>query len=204
VPEPTVWLAFAAATLGLLAIPGPVVLFVVGRALAGGRAAGLSAIGGIAAGDFVHVLAAAIGLSALVASSAELFAVVKWAGVVYLVGLGLVTFRLAERPERESPGSSGRLSGFAVAALNVKTAIFFVAFLPQFVDASRPAALQIILLGATFVVLGALTNAVWATLSGAAAERFSSGSARRFQRRAAGSMYVLLGAVAALTASRAR
>ncbi|HYP48554.1 MAG TPA: LysE family translocator, partial [Thermoleophilaceae bacterium] len=172
-PEPTVWLAFVAATLGLLAIPGPVVLFVVGRALAGGRSAGLSTIAGIAVGDLVHVLAAALGISALVASSAELFAVVKWAGVVYLVGLGLVTLRGSDRPAGEPPRSAGRLAGFTVAALNVKTAIFFVAFLPQFVDASRPAALQVLALGSTFVLLGALTNALWATASGAAAERFS-------------------------------
>lgn len=202
---------FLAAALALLLVPGPAVLYIVARSIDQGRLAGLVSVLGVHVGTLMHVAFAAIGLSAILASSAIAFSVVKWLGAGYLVWLGLQ--RLLARGEEDIPVATEpkRLSrifsqGVVVNALNPKTALFFLAFLPQFVDASRGAAwTQVIALGATFVVLGLCTDGLYALLSGTAGnwlrQRSQSARFRRGQRYVSGSLYLALGAATAISGS---
>ena len=210
VPDATTLLLFAAASLALLLVPGPAVLFVVARSLEQGRTAGIVSVLGVHAGSVVHVAAAVAGISALVASSATAFAVVKYAGAAYLVLLGIQRLRrrgddvLAAAP----PAPRARLfrQGVVVSVLNPKTAVFFLAFLPQFVDPGvGPAAPQVAVLGLCFVALGIVSDGAWALLAGAAGRRLRrSASVRRRLDRASGVTYLGLGAVAALGGDRPR
>jgi threonine/homoserine/homoserine lactone efflux protein len=184
------------------------VLFVVARSLEQGRTAGIVSVLGVHAGSLVHVAAAVAGISALVASSATAFAVVKYAGAAYLVLLGIQRLRrrgdemLAAAP----PAPRARLfrQGLVVSVLNPKTAVFFLAFLPQFVDPGvGPAAPQVAVLGLCFVALGIVSDGAWALLAGAAGQRLRrSASVRRRLDRASGVTYLGLGAVAALGGDR--
>jgi threonine/homoserine/homoserine lactone efflux protein len=163
---------------------------------------------GIEAGALVHVMAAALGLSAVLASSATAFTVVKYAGAAYLVYLGVRKWR--ERSDEQmpsaEPASESRLflEGIIVNVLNPKTALFFLAFLPQFVDPARGAvAVQALVLGAVFVALAVLSDSVYALLAGSIGDRWrSSARYRRRMSRAQGGVYVGLGAVAALSGER--
>jgi threonine/homoserine/homoserine lactone efflux protein len=206
-PDATTLALFAAACLAFLAIPGPSVFYVVTRSLVQGRRAGLTSMLGVQAGGLVHVVAAAFGVSALIASSAAAFTVVKYAGAAYLVFLGLRKLLGREREEEaqeRGPASAASLfaNGVVVNVLNPKTALFFLAFLPQFVDPERGAVWpQILGLGLLFAVLGFASDAAWALVAGTLGERLRR--SRRFpkiQRYASGSVFVGLGAVAALTA----
>ena len=202
---PDRWALFVGAALALLLVPGPAVLYIVARSIQQGRRAGLVSVLGIHLGTLVHVAAATVGLSALVVSSAAAFTVVKLAGAAYLIGLGLWTL-LSRKAETEvALGGERRLrrvfaQGVVVNVLNPKTALFFLAFLPQFVDTSRGhAALQILILGWTFAVLGMITDSIWAIAAGSAGDVlrrsrcFSLG-----QRYVSGSVFVGLGVVTAL------
>jgi threonine/homoserine/homoserine lactone efflux protein len=208
VPDATTLLLFAAASLALLLVPGPAVLFVVARSLEQGRTAGIVSVLGVHAGSLVHVAAAVAGISALVASSATAFAVVKYAGAAYLVLLGIQRLRsrgdevLAAAPR--APRARLFRQGLVVSVLNPKTAVFFLAFLPQFVDPGvGPAAPQVAVLGLCFVALGIVSDGAWALLAGAAGQRLRrSASVRRRLDRASGVTYLGLGAVAALGGDR--
>jgi threonine/homoserine/homoserine lactone efflux protein len=202
---------FVVAALALLVVPGPAVLYVVARSLHEGRRAGLVSVLGIHVGTLVHIAAATVGLSALVVSSAVAFTVVKIAGAVYLVALGLWTL-VSRRPEAEIVlGGEPKLrrafaQGIVVNVLNPKTALFFLAFLPQFVDpdASHPAA-QIAVLGLLFAVLGLVTDSAWAVAAGTAGGLLRR--SRRFlraQRYVTGSVYVGLGVATAFAGSGSR
>jgi threonine/homoserine/homoserine lactone efflux protein len=201
-------LLFAAASIALLAVPGPAVLYIVTRSVSQGRGAGLVSVLGVHAGSVVHVAAAALGLSALLASSATAFAVVKYLGAAYLIWLGVRKLRRREDgPVDEAPPvPRARLftQGAVVSVLNPKTAIFFLAFLPQFVNPGRgPVALQIIVFGACFIVLGIVSDGGYALLAGALAGRIRrTPRTRRGLDRASAVVYLGLGAGAAL-ASRA-
>lgn len=211
-PDPASLAVFIVAALALLLVPGPAVLYVVARSIHQGRRVGLASVLGIHVGTLVHIAAATVGLSALIVSSAVAFTTVKIAGAVYLVGLGLWTLvsRRAE-PEIALGGERNLRRAFAqgivVNVLNPKTALFFLAFLPQFVDrdASHPA-LQIAFLGLLFAALGLVTDSLWALASGTAGGVLRR--SRRFvrvQRYVTGSVYVGLGVATALSAShRAR
>ena len=200
---------FVVAALALLVVPGPAVLYVVTRSVHQGRRAGLASVLGIHTGTLVHIAAATAGLSALVLSSAVAFTAVKIAGAVYLVGLGLWTL-LARRPEADlALGGERRLrlvyaQGIVVNVLNPKTALFFLAFLPQFVDphAAHPA-LEVAFLGLLFAALGLLTDSAWALAAGTAGG-LVRGSRRfvRVQRYVAGSVYLGLGVVTALAGAK--
>jgi threonine/homoserine/homoserine lactone efflux protein len=201
---------FAAATLALLLVPGPAVVYIVTRSVAQGRAAGLVSVLGVHAGSVVHVTAAALGISALLAASATAFAIVKYLGAAYLVYLGVR--KLIKRSTDEEPFEMRRASwsrlfteGFVVNVLNPKTAIFFLAFLPQFADPSRgPLAPQIVLLGLIWIVLGMASDGSYALLSSALAGRLRrSPQARRRLDVGSGVVYLGLGAVAALTTESA-
>ena len=205
IPDPHSLALFVVAALALLLVPGPAVLYVVARSVHQGRRAGLASVLGIHVGTLVHITAAAIGLSALVVSSAVAFTAVKIAGAVYLVGLGLWTL-LSGRAEAEvALGGERNLrrafaQGIVVNVLNPKTALFFLAFLPQFVDpdAAHPAA-QIAALGVLFALLGLVTDSAWALAAGTAGGLLR-GSRRflRAQRYVTGSVYLGLGIATAL------
>ena len=207
-PDSSTLLLFAAAALALIVVPGPAVLYIVAQSIDRGRLAGFVSALGIAVGGLVHVTAAAIGLSSLLVSSATAFAAVKYAGAGYLIGLGLYTlFVRKEEPAADVPRER-RLrrrfgQGVVVNVLNPKTALFFFAFLPQFVDPDKgSAALQIGILGLLFVALAVISDSVWALVAGSASERLRD--SRRFlavQRYVSGSVFVGLGALTA-TAKR--
>jgi threonine/homoserine/homoserine lactone efflux protein len=202
---------FLIAAVILLATPGPAVLYIVARSIDQGRTAGLVSTLGIGTGTLVHVAAAALGISALLVTSALAFDVVRYLGAAYLVFLGVR--RLADRGAVEAPReASGRRSlrriyseGVVVNVLNPKTALFLFAFLPQFVDPSRgSAAAQVLLLGGLFVALGILSDGLWALLAGTLGG-WLKGNLRyvRAQRYVAGGTFIALGLATAL-AGRAR
>jgi threonine/homoserine/homoserine lactone efflux protein len=205
IPEAPAIGVFVLAALALLLVPGPAVLYVVARSVEHGRRAGLVSVLGIHVGTLAHIAAATLGLSALVLSSAVAFTAVKVAGAVYLIGLGLWTL-LSKRAEPEvALGGERNLrrafaQGVVVNVLNPKTALFFLAFLPQFVDpnATHPA-VQIAFLGVLFALLGLVTDSLWALAAGTAGGVLRR--SRRFvkaQRYVAGGVYVGLGVATAL------
>lgn len=199
---------FVVAALVLLLTPGPAVLYIVARSLEQGRRAGLVSMLGVHAGTLVHVAAAAAGVSALLAASATAFGIVKYVGAAYLVYLG-VRRMLDRRPVLATEHRGARhlrrafVDGVVVNVLNPKTALFFLAFLPQFVDVSRGAVgAQILALGAVFVMLGLVTDGGYALTAGTAAQwlrdrpRFLAG-----ERWVSGGMYIGLGLAAAVSSA---
>jgi threonine/homoserine/homoserine lactone efflux protein len=207
-PSPTAYALFVVAALVLLAIPGPAVVYVVTQSVGGGRRAGLASVLGLHTGTLVHIAAAAAGLSALIVASATAFSVVKYAGAAYLIVLG--ARRLIAGSGRDGleagPGHDLRRlyrRGILVAVLNPKTALFFLAFLPQFVDRDGPVAVEIVVLGLTFLVLGLVTDSLWAVGAGAAGERLRRSAVfPRIERWVSGSVFVGLGVATAVTGSR--
>ncbi len=205
-PDWTTLSLFIAAASILVFIPGPNTLYIIARSVQQGRAAGTVSSLGVQVGTLFHVAAAAFGLSALLLSSALAFDIVKYAGAAYLIYLGVKTLLTKEKIEPTEEIKRGSLSrvffqGVIVNVLNPKTALFFFAFLPQFIDATRGAvAMQIVLLGMILVFLGILSDTVYALAAGSIGNRLR-GSIRflRAQRYFAGSVYIGLGAATALT-----
>lgn len=206
------WMAFVFASLVLAVTPGPGVLYIVTRTLAQGRAAGLASVAGVALGNLGNALAASLGLAALFALSSLAFAVVKWAGAAYLVWLGVralwqPTASAAAAAPAFEPPRLARIArdGFVVALLNPKTALFFAAFLPQFLpDASAASVSRTAMLGALFVAVAALTDSGYVLLAGAAARALGGRVARRTEalgRYAAAATYIGLGLYTATTTS---
>jgi threonine/homoserine/homoserine lactone efflux protein len=209
-PDASTYALFVAAALALLLVPGPAVIYVVARSVEGGRLAGLVSVLGVELGTLLHVVFAAAGLSAIVVSSAAAFSVVKWLGAAYLIWLGLKSILGRDGGDEETPSGGGgnRFRVFSqsvlVQVLNPKVALFFLAFLPQFVDPSRGAAwIQIVVLGATLAILGLFTDGLYALLGGTAGEwvrKQSVGAGlRRAGRYVTGGVYIALGAVAAVS-----
>lgn len=196
---------FLVAALVLLLTPGPAVLYIVARSLDQGRLAGLVSVLGIEVGNSVHVLAAAVGLSAVLLSSALAFSIVKYLGAAYLIYLGLrrLLARAAVQPaaglQRQSLRRIFR-QGVIVAILNPKTALFFLAFLPQFVDPSKGSATaQLLTLGCLFVLMAIVTDSLYALLAGTAGHWLKgTRSFARAERYVVGSVYIGLGVTAAL------
>jgi threonine/homoserine/homoserine lactone efflux protein len=196
-------LTFGAASIVLLVIPGPAVTYIVNRSVVDGRSIAFAAVAGLELGNFMHVIAATIGLSAVLATSATAFSVVKWLGAGYLIAVGIKT--LLTRPDRMSgvtiQTTPRRVftQGVIVNTLNPKVALFFLSFLPQFIDPDRgPAWSQSLVLGSLFVVLGLITDGAWAFLASAVRGALLRGKAMPFIRRyVSGSMFVVLGLVAA-------
>jgi threonine/homoserine/homoserine lactone efflux protein len=198
---------FLLASLVLAVTPGPGVIYLVTRTLAGGRRAGLASVGGVALGNFGNAALASLGLAAVLAVSARTFTAVKLAGAAYLLYLGVRELRRARRPAQDDPrppvkGARVFRDGFLVALLNPKTAIFFAAFLPQFVDPARAPFVQSLALGAAFVAIAACTD----TLYVIAADRLGPGIARLGMRpimaRLAGLSFIALGLVVACSDTR--
>jgi threonine/homoserine/homoserine lactone efflux protein len=204
-PDPGTLLVFCAAALALIVVPGPAVLYIVSQSLDRGRLAGFVSALGIAVGGLAHVLAAAIGLSSILVSSATAFNVIKYAGALYLICMGLWTiFRRNDEAPASAAPSERRLrrrfgQGVIVNVLNPKTALFFFAFLPQFVDPELGnTGVQIAILGLVFVVMAVISDSIWALAAGTASEHLRGN--RRFlsvQRYVSGSVFVGLGALTA-------
>jgi threonine/homoserine/homoserine lactone efflux protein len=195
----------------LLVIPGPAVSYVVSRSIGHGRAAGLVSVMGIVVGTLFHVVAAALGLSALLASSALAFQFVKYLGAAYLIYLGVKTLRRDDAQLLQAANGDGRLArvfgqGVLVNLLNPKTALFFLAFLPQFVDPTRGhVTLQILQLGVLFALMGWCSDSVWAVVAGTVAERIrGSVRLRRAQRNISGGALIALGLASAFSGTRSK
>jgi threonine/homoserine/homoserine lactone efflux protein len=196
------WLAFAAASIVLLAIPGPTVLLVISYALAQGRRSAAAIVAGVALGDLTAMTASMLGLGAVLATSAELFMLLRLAGAAYLIYLGVRLWRapvpvLAD--EAAPPAQPRRMfaHAYAVTALNPKSIVFFVAFVPQFLDAHRPLAGQIVLLEATFVLLATLNAALYGVLASAARQKLRQPRVRLAINRSGGSLLIGAGLLAA-------
>ncbi len=204
-PDPAGLGIFLLTALVLLLTPGPAVLYIVTRSIDQGRRAGLVSMLGVHAGTLVHIAAAAAGLSALLAASATAFSTVKYLGAAYLVYLGVRRMLDRAPAAGAGPGRTHRLrraflDGVVVNVLNPKTALFFLAFLPQFVDVSRGhVGTQVLVLGGLFVALGLVTDGGYALTAGSAA-RWLRGHPRFLARErwVSGGMYIGLGVVAAL------
>jgi threonine/homoserine/homoserine lactone efflux protein len=199
------WLAFAAASAVLLAIPGPTVLLVVAYALGQGRRAAAATTVGVALGDFTAMTASLLGLGVLLTTSAALFTALKWLGAAYLVYLGVKLWRSpiasAEMPEAEPVKASRMLAHtWLVTALNPKSIVFFVAFLPQFIDPARPLLGQFVVMEATFLVLATLNAAAYAGLAASARRLIRRPTVQRAVNRVGGSL--LIGAGVATVAWR--
>lgn len=208
-PSSSSFAGFVAAALVVLLIPGPAVLYILARSLSQGSRAGLMSVLGLSVGALVHVTAATAGLSAMLLASATAFGFVKMLGAGYLIYLGIQTL-FARRPtltvEATPSRSRDRIftDGVLVSVLNPKIAIFFLAFLPQFVEPDRgPIARQVLFLGLTYVALALITDSAYALLAGSLRNllggRVLQGPLPRW---VGGVLYIGLGASAALTGRR--
>ncbi|HJQ36815.1 MAG TPA: LysE family translocator [Thermoanaerobaculia bacterium] len=203
--------SFIAAALLLLAMPGPAVLYIVTRSATQGRTAGIASVLGVASGGLVHVLASVAGLSLLVARSATAMQYLRYGGALYLFYLGVQKLREAHAPDRQECLSSTASSfwriyrdGFVVNILNPKTALFFLAFLPQFIDPAAPAARQVLVLGMLFVTMAVITDSCWAFAASSITNRVKSRFAlgRRTAAYSAAAVYMGLAATAVVTGQK--
>lgn len=200
---------FLLAALILLLTPGPAVIYIVARSLDQGRLAGFVSVLSIEVGNLVHVLAAALGLSAILVSSAMAFSIVKYLGAGYLIYLGLRRLLTRESPHQTATFQHTSLrhifrQGVLVAILNPKTALFFLAFLPQFVDSSKGSVtLQLLTLGCLFVLMAIVTDGAYALLAGSAGQWLKGTHVfLRAERYVVGSVYIGLGVTTALAGAR--
>jgi threonine/homoserine/homoserine lactone efflux protein len=200
---------FLIASLVLLVTPGPAVLYIVARSINQGRMAGIVSVLGVETANFFHASAAALGLSAILVSSALAFDVVKYLGAAYLIFLGIRKLLVRQEEAQEQATKRESLSriysqGFVVNILNPKTALFFFAFLPQFVNTSNGSVtLQMFLLGIMFVVMALITDGCYAFVSSSIANQLkdNQGFARN-QRYFTGLIYIGLGVITAFSGSR--
>ena len=202
--------AFLAASVVLAVTPGPAVFYIVTRSVSQGRPSGLASVAGVALGNLGNAIGASLGLAALFAVSSAAFTIVKYLGALYLIWLGIQALR---RPATAAAaGATPRAQalrrifadGFLVALLNPKTAIFFAAFLPQFLQPGAPA-LQAVALGAMFVAVAAVTDTLYALASGAVQPWLSRASgAARVGRYVTGGAFIGLGVLTALSGPRAK
>jgi len=196
------WLGFLAASAVMLLIPGPTILLVVGQSLGGGTRAALPLVMGVALGDLTAMTLSLAGLGALLATSATLFNVLKFAGAAYLVWLGVRMWRAPVEASAPPPVGGNRAfrDAYVVTALNPKSIAFFVAFVPLFVDAAAPFAPQAAVLVASFVALAAANAALYAVLAARLSGAIRRRSVRRAFNRTGGSL--LIGAGVATAAMR--
>ncbi|HEX7173129.1 MAG TPA: LysE family translocator [Candidatus Limnocylindria bacterium] len=208
-PQPTTLVLFAGAALALLVVPGPSVIYIVTRGIHQGRAAALVSVLGVTTATLVHTVFAAAGLSAILASSALAFSIVKYAGSAYLVYLALRTWLDRSDDELDFPRPAADLrrvylEGVLVNLLNPKTALFILALLPQFIEPARGAAgVQILLLGGILASLGLLSDGTYALASGSIGSWLRGRrSISRIHRRVSAAIYAVLGIGTALAGER--
>lgn len=196
------WLAFVAAATAMLLIPGPTILLVIGQSLGGGARNALPLAAGVALGDLTAMTLSLAGMGALLAASATAFAALKWAGAAYLVYLGVKLWRAPVTAEAAPPLPARRAmrEAYVVTALNPKGIVFFVAFVPQFLDPSRPFLPQAAILVATFVTMAALNAAAYALLAARLSGAVRRPGLRRAMNRMGGA--VLFGAGLAVALRR--
>lgn len=198
------WLAFVAASAILLAIPGPTILLVISYALGHGKQATRATVGGVALGDFTAMTASMLGLGALLAASTTLFTALKWFGAAYLVYLGIKLWLapVETKAEVETPSKEKPLRIFfhtyIVTALNPKSIIFFVAFLPQFLNTSQPLLPQMVVFETTFLVLAILNASIYALMASMARSSIRKPSVQCAVNRVGGSLMIGAGVFAAL------
>jgi len=209
-PDLSTVLLFSTAAIALLVVPGPAVLYIVTRSIDQGRSAGLVSVLGIHVGSVVHVAAAAFGLSALLVSSAAAFSAVKYLGAAYLIWLGIRRLRGSDDPDRPEVARADlpRIfrQGIVVNVLNPKTALFFFAFLPQFVHPDDGhVTVQILVLGLLFIGMGMVSDSLYAVLAARTAGWLRSNRRwPRVERRVSGGILITLGATAALAGRPAK
>ena len=202
------WLAFVAASAVMLVLPGPTILTVISYSIAHGRRANLPLVAAVALGDSTALVLSLLGLGALLATSATWFTVIKWVGGLYLLYLGVRLLRAGVAGEApaapQAPGSRWRLfaNTYVVTALNPKGIVFFVAFLPQFIDPTADVARQLWVLAVTFVVMATANAALYAAVASTARRLLSSPRAQRRFNLAGGTLLSAAG-VWALLARRA-
>jgi threonine/homoserine/homoserine lactone efflux protein len=199
--------AFLLASFVLAVTPGPGVLYIVTRSLVQGRRFGLVSVAGVALGNLGNALAASAGLAALFAVSSLAFSVVKYAGALYLVYLGVQILRSSPVENSaavpaDTPLQRVLRDGFVVALLNPKTTVFFAAFLPQFLNPNAPPMSQSMVLGSLFVAIAAMTDSAYALAAGAVAPALQGNAVRRIGRRLGGGVFIGLGVFTALAGSR--
>lgn len=209
--DPAPLLLFCLAAMTLAAIPGPATLYIVARGVHQGRMAGIVSTWGIASGNLVHISAAALGVSTLLLSSALAFSLVKYLGAAYLISLGirqLIHSSAAPTAPQLRPQSLKQIfaQGFVVNALNPKAALFFVAFLPQFIDPSKGSVLvQVLFLGAVFTIVANAVDSLYALISGTIGGWLNGrGRFRKLQKYFAGGTYIGLGMATAFTGSHSK
>jgi threonine/homoserine/homoserine lactone efflux protein len=209
VPAGNTLAVFAAAVVVFAVVPGPAVFYIVTRSVSQGRRAGTVSAAAVATGTLVHVVAATVGLSALLVSSALAFSMVKYLGAAYLVYLGVRTLlnRDGSAPDAsvaEQPLRKVFRDGVLIAVLNPKTALFFLAFLPQFVDPARgPVPLQLVVLGVMLILIALVSDSCYALVTGSAGA-WLRGRARLLTggRLVTGGAYLALGVTAAVAGDR--
>jgi threonine/homoserine/homoserine lactone efflux protein len=210
-PEPSTLLVFAASVLALVLLPGPNLIYIVTRGVDGGRRAAVASALGVETATLLHVVAAAAGVSALLASSAAAFEVVRYAGAGYLAYLGVRTLLTRGEAGEQGPtppagGARVYAEGFVVNLLNPKVALFFLAFLPQFVDpGAGPTSLQVLALGAVFVAISLPLDLLYAVGAGSIGARLRGRPAlMRGRRWVTGTVYLALAAAAVVAGGRRR
>ncbi len=200
VPSLTTFLLFALATFLLTVSPGPGVLYVTARSLSQGRAAGFASMLGIESGEVVWIVAAATGVAALLSTSTAALGILRWAGAAYLVYLGVQRWRQAEEPPAPRRAALATIfaQGFVTQIFNPKVAVFFVAFLPQFLNPAQPIPAQVAALGVVYVAVAVAVDAAYVLAASAISKRFlSSRTVQRRTGRVAAATYVALGVAAA-------
>ncbi|MEO3427579.1 LysE family translocator [Pelagibius sp. CAU 1746] len=197
------WIAFVGASAALLAVPGPVVMLLLGYTLGYGRKAAAAAVPGVLLGDFTAMTVSLLGAGAVLSASASLFMILKLAGAGYLVWLGIKLWRSdATATAKSTQGYSRKKAfcdAFMVTALNPKDIVFFVAFLPQFISASQPILPQIVVIEATFLGLIVISNAAWILLGGTLSHHLRNPRHIRVAHRFGAGWLVGAGALTALT-----
>ncbi len=199
-----VWLAYAIAATIIVVIPGPTILLVITQSLAHGKPATIPLVLGVMLGDSVAVIVSLLGLGAVLAASAELFSIVKWIGAGYLIYLGISLWRSPARTIETADNVAGKSSrklfthAFIVTTFNPKGIVFFVAFLPQFVNPAFDPLVQMVILATTFVVIGTLNAALYAIFSGNLKRLLEQDRARRWFNRCGGTALVGAGVITAM------
>ena len=199
------WLAFVAASLVMGLAPGPAVTSIVGYALSSGRNTALASVAGMAVGNFIAMSLSLGGVGAILSASALAFTVLKWTGAAYLIGLGIVTVLRSRHASREMTQRTviaprtAFASNVALGTFHPKTIVFFVAFVPQFIDSRADYRTQALILIATFVLVVALTDTLYALAASGAARLLRKPSAAVWMKRAGGGVLIAAGAATAVS-----
>ncbi|HVN47159.1 MAG TPA: LysE family translocator [Steroidobacteraceae bacterium] len=192
-------IAYCFAVAILVLMPGPIVTLVVANSLSDGTPAGLATVAGASIGNAILLGATAVGLVAFFALLSEIFAVVRWVGALYLIWLGLKAWRSREA-QRLAPMAAAKpsaravfLQGFLIAITNPKALMFYIAFLPQFIDPHRAAAPQLLVMIGTMIVMALISDSAYALLAGRARGWFTTPQRQRLQRRISGTLLICVG-----------